>query len=159
MRLLFGLQSRPPSCTTPELACFGMSLEMLLAAYIAILSPNIAIYISCALNLRIRSQTPLQSTYVDGSHEMSSMSSQVPHSSRKLIEVLSRSDVASWGTRPHSADIPIVYPISILAPRRRRRPRQLELCPCCCRRILGRDRTAHAVFGSAIVSIFLSTDK
>lgn len=121
-----------------------MSLEMLLAAYIAILSPNIAIYISCALNLRIRSQLPLQSTYVDGSHEMSSMSSQVPHSSRKLIEVLSRSDVASWGTRPHSADIPIVF----LAPRRR--PRQLELCPCCCRRILGRDRTAHAAFGSAI---------
>lgn len=85
MRLLLGLQSRPPSCTTPELAWFGMSVEMLLAAYIAILSPNIAIYISCALNLPIRSQTPLQSTYVDGSHETSSVPSQVPHSSRKLI--------------------------------------------------------------------------
>lgn len=79
------------------------------------------------------------------------MSSQVPHSSKKLIEVLSRSDVDSWGTRPHSADIPIVYPISVFgSSTRRRRPRQLELCPCCCRRILGRDRTAHAAFGSAI---------
>lgn len=62
MRLLLGLQSRSPSCTTPALAWFGVSLEMLLAAYIAILSPNIAIYIHCALNLRIRSQMPLQST-------------------------------------------------------------------------------------------------
>lgn len=103
------LQSRSPSCTTPELAWFGVSLEMLLAAYITIPSPNIAIYISCGFELANQIANAIA---VDGSHE-SSISSQVPHSSRKLIEVLSRSDVDSWGTRPHSADIPIVYPIPV----------------------------------------------
>lgn len=49
-------------------------------------------------------------------------------------------------THPHSADIPIVYPISVFGSSTPPTPRQLELCPCCCRRILG----PHAVFGSAI---------
>lgn len=66
------------------------------------------------------------------------------------MEVLSRSAVASWVPHPHSADIPIVYPISVFGSSTPPTTRQLELCPCCCLRILGPDRTTHAVFGSAI---------
>lgn len=75
------------------------------------------------------------------------------------MEVLSRSAVASWVPHPHSADIPIVYPISVFAPRRRRRRVSWSFA-----------RVAACVFwdlielpmpslGARFVSIFLSTDE